>query len=170
MVELPKTEAELQAYVDAQVKEATKDTISKGEFDSKFANQRKSYEDKIKALEDKLGVTAEEKAKELAKQKEEELANELTELRTFKKSSLLKERLTKEGLPSFLANDSRLINADEGDLDKVIKTVKSDYEANLPKGNTHSSVIKTGGAVPPANDKNNGAVEFADTLKGLVES
>ena len=168
MVELPKTEAELQAYVDEKVKEATKDTISKGEFDSKFATQRKSYEDKIKDLENKLGITAEEKAKELAKQKEEELANELNELRTFKKSSVLKERLTKEGLPSFLANDSRLINAEDGELDKVVKVVKGEYEAILPKGNPHSSVIKTGTSVPQGNDKNNGAEEFANTLKELV--
>ena len=168
MVELPKTDAELQAIIDEKVKEATKDTISKGEFDSKFANQRKTYEDKIKDLENKLGITAEEKAKELAKQKEEELASELNELRSFKKSSILKERLTKEGLPTYFANDNRLITADEGDLDKVIKVVKGEYEATLPKGNTHSTVVQTNTSNPNANKDNKGLEGMADTLKALV--
>ena len=167
MVELPKTEAELQAYVDEKVKEATKDTISKGEHDSAFANQRKSYENKIKELEDKLGVTAEEKAKELALQKEQELEQELNDLRNYKKTAQIKEALEKEKLPSYFANDNRLLTAKEGDLEKVIKVVKSEYEATLPKGNTHSTVVPTSTSTPTAKD-NKGLEGMAEQIKNLV--
>lgn len=170
MVELPKNEAELQALIDEKVKEATKNTITKEQHDKEFSNQRKSYEDKIKGLEEKLGVSAEEKAKELAAQKEKEVAEELTRLRAFEKTTILKEKLTKEGLPTFLSNDSRLINANESDLDKTIKTVKEEWNANLPKGNTHSTVVQVntnpnGGA----KEDDKGVGEFAEVLKGLSQ-
>ena len=159
MVELPKTEAELQALIDASVKEATKDTISKSEHDGAMASQRTKYESKIKDLETKAGIDAQQKAEELAQEKQKEMENELTELRAFKKSSVLKEKLAKEGLPSFLANDNRLLTAEDGDLDKVIKVVKGEYEANLPKGNTHSSVIQT--TSQPAKSSQDGEKEEA---------
>ena len=149
MVELPKTEDELNTLIESKVNAKVEELTSK--HNGEMANMRKSYEDKIKKAQDQANLTAEEKAQQLAKEKELETQQELNDLRAFKKSTTLKERLTKEGLPSFLANDNRLLSAEEGDLDKVIKVVKGEYEANLPKGNTHSSVIQVTSQQATAN-------------------
>ena len=167
MVELPKTEEELQSLINQKVEEAKKDTISKSEFDQKFASQRKTYEEKIKGLEEKLGVTAEEKAKELALQKEQELEKELNDLRNYKKTAQIKEALDKEKLPAYFANDNRLLTAKEGELEKAIKVVKGEYEASLPKGNTHSTVVPTSTSTPTAKD-NKGLEGMAEQIKNLV--
>ena len=146
MVELPKTEQELNALIEEKVSAKVDELNSK--HNGEMANLRKSYEDKMKKQQEQANLSAEEKAQQLAKEKEQETQQELNDLRAFKKTTTLKERLTKEGLPSFFANDNRLLSAEEGDLDKMIKVVKTEYEANLPKGNTHSSVIQT--TVQPA--------------------
>ena len=140
MVELPKTEDELNTLIESKVNAKVEELTSK--HNGEMATMRKSYEDKIKKINDQANLSAEEKAKQLAEEKEKLTQQELSDLRAFKKTTTLKERLTKEGLPSFLANDNRLLSAEDGDLDKVIRVVKGDYEANLPKGNTHSSVIQ----------------------------
>ena len=72
-------------------------------------------------------------------------------MRSYKKSNELSIRLAKEGLPEHYKYDSRLIGADADSFEKVLKTVKSEYEATQPKGNQHSSVVQTG-----ANKGNNG--------------
>ena len=146
MVELPKTEAELQAYVDAQVQ--ARETELKAEYDGKFAAQRKKHDDDIAKVKAEVGKSAEELAQERIKEQQEADAKELNELRAFKKSSIISERLAKENLPNYFKNDSRLINAEDGDMDKVIKDIKKEYEASLPKGNTYSSVIQQGNGKP----------------------
>ena len=140
MVELPKTEQELNALIEEKLNAKVEELASK--HNGEMASLRKSYDDKLKKAQEQANLSAEEKAQQLAKEKEQETQQELSDLRAFKKSTTLKERLTKEGLPSFFANDNRLLSAEDGDLDKVIKVVKTEYEANLPKGNTHSSVIQ----------------------------
>ena len=167
MVELPKTEQELDALIEEQVKAKIEELTSK--HNGEMASLRKSYDDKIKKAQEQANLTAEEKAQQLAQEKEQQTQQELSELRAFKKSSVLKERLTKEGLPTYFANDNRLITAEEGDLDKVIKVVKGEYEASLPRGNTHSTVVPTGnGQKPNAGGDNKGLEGMADALKSLV--
>jgi len=140
------TETELQTRIDDAVKLATDKLVSK--HNGEMATIRKSYEDKIK----QASMSAEEIAQQRAEELAQEQAQELAELRTFKRSAIIKDKLTSAGLPSYFVNDSRLLSAEEGDIDKVIKTVKSEYDATLPKGNTHSSVVQTG-ATPPKNDQ-----------------
>ena len=147
MVELPKTEQELNALIEERVNAKVEELTSK--HNGEMANVRKSYEDKMKKAQEQANLTAEEKALQLAKEKEQETQQELTDLRAYKKTSILKEKLAKEGMPSYFANDNRLLSAEEGDLDKVLKSVKTEYEATLPKGNAHSSVIQT--TTQPAN-------------------
>lgn len=149
MVELPKTEQELNALIEEKLNAKVEEMTSK--HNGEMANLRKSYEDKMKKKEEEANLSAEEKAKKLAEEKEQETQQELNDLRAYKKSNTIKERLTKEGLPVYLANDNRLLSAEEGDLDKAIKVVKADYEANLPKGNTHSSVIQVTTQQPQAS-------------------
>ena len=149
MGELPKTETELQELIDKAVNAKVEELTAKHNND--MAGVRKSYEDKIKKAQEQANMSVEEKAQQLAKEKEEATQQELTELRAYKKTSVLKERLAKENLPSYFANDNRLLSAEEGDLDKVIKTVKGEFEASLPKGTTHSSVVQVTGANPQPN-------------------
>lgn len=167
-MELPKTDAELQALIDQKVEEATKALESK--HSGAIASIRKDYDTKLEKFKQQQALSEEERAQALAKEKEEALANELNDLRTFKKSSILKERLTKEGLPTYFANDNRLINAEDGDLDKVIKVVKGEYEANLPKGATHSTVVQTqqGNVNLAKTEKEQAYAAAAEALKKLM--
>lgn len=167
MVELPKTEAELQAYVDAQVK--AKEESLTADFNNKFAGQRKKHEEEIAKIKSEAGKTAEEIAQQRLKEQQEADAQELNDLRAFRKSTILGDKLAKEGLPTYFKNDTRLLNANESDLDKVIKDVKKEYEATLPKGNTHSTVVGQGGATQVATtDSDKAKVDFGQALKQLV--
>ena len=151
MVELPKTETELQGLIDEAVNNAT--TALKAEYDGKFATQRKKHDEEIAKIKADAGKSVEQLAEERIKEQQEKDANELQELRTFKKNTILGEKLAKEGLPSYFKNDNRLLTAEDGDLDRVIKEVKKEYEATLPKGNPHSNVIQQGGSVSPTSNK-----------------
>jgi hypothetical protein len=166
MVELPKTEAELQAYVDAQVQ------AQKTEWESKqnemFASQRKKHQAEIDKIKADMGKSAEELAQERIKEQQEKDSQELADLRAYKKSNELGRRLEKEGLPSYFKNDSRLLNAEDGDIEKVIKTVKKEYEDSLPKGNQYSTIIKTQSGQVPEADKDKAKREFGESLKALV--
>lgn len=141
MVELPKSEAELQALLDAREQEVTEKMKSK--HDGEMASMRKKYDDDIKKAKEQANMSAEQLAEQKYKEQQEKDANELAELRAYKKQNVIGEKLAKENLPSYFKNDARLLNAEEGDYDKVIKDIKKDYEANLPKGATHSTVVPT---------------------------
>lgn len=165
MVELPKTEAELQAYVDAQVSE--RETALKAEYDGKFASQRKKHDEEIAKIKADAGKSAEEIAQQRIKEQQDADAKELADLRAYKKSAILGEKLAKENLPSYFKNDNRLLTADEGDIDKVIKDIKKEYEASLPRGATHSTVVTTGSGLnqPQPSDKDNANKLFGQALR-----
>ena len=166
MVELPKTEAELQALIDERVN--ARETELKAEHDKAFANQRTKYESQIKTLKENTGKTAEEIAEQKIKEQQEADQKELAELRSYKKGKVIEERLTKEGLPTFLKNDTRLINANDEDFDKVMKEVKKEYDAVLPKGSQHSTVVQTSVKQPEQNEKDQAKQEFGQALKELI--
>ena len=166
MVELPKTEAELQALIDERV--GARESELKAEHDKAFASQRTKYERQIKTLKDNGGKPAEEIAQQKIKEQQEADLQELNELRAYKKSKVIEERLTKEGLPSFLKNDTRLINANDDEFDKVMKEVKKEYDAVLPKGSQHSTVVQTSVKQPEQNEKDKAKEEFGQALKQLV--
>lgn len=165
MVELPKTEAELQAYVDEKINTAT--NTLKAEYDGKFATQRKKHDEEIAKIKADAGKSAEELAIQKVKEENEARDRELDELRSYKKGKVLEERLAKENMPSHFKYDSRLLNASEEDFEKVLKDVKKEYEATLPKGNQHSSVVPTNGKLPD-NKESKGYGEFAETLKKIT--
>ena len=126
------TEAELNARVEEAVGKATEELAKKHNKEMYDARQE------IKNLK-----SATKSQEEIKAEQDAEVQRELEELRSFKKSSLISDRLQKEGLPSYFKNDNRLLTASETDIDKVLKTIKGEYEATLPKGNTHSNVVKT---------------------------
>lgn len=151
MVELPKTDAELQALLDEHSNQIREEV--KKEYDNKFAEQRKKHDSEIAKIKADAGKTAEQLANERIQEQQEKDATELQELRLFKKNTILGDKLAKEGLPSYFKNDNRLLTAEDGDLDKVIRDIKKEYEATLPKGNTHSNIIQQGGSVNPTMGK-----------------
>ena len=151
------TQAELDAKINEAVETATKDIISKHNND--MAKLRKENTDLKNASKSQ---------DQLKQEQDEAVANELAELRAYKKGKVIEDRLAKEGLPTFLKNDSRLLNASDDDFEKVIKEVKKDYESVLPKGSQHSTVVQTGGAKATISEKDKANAEFGQALKELV--
>ena len=168
MAELPKTDAELQALIDQAVEKAT--TALKTEYDGKFAAQRTKHDEEIKKIKADAGKSAEELAQQRIKEQNDADQKELAELRAYKKGKTLEERLSKENMPSHFKYDSRLLNASEEDFEKVLKDVKKEYEATLPKGNTTSTIIKTGGKTGNTEPSETELANelFAETLGQIV--
>lgn len=168
MVELPKTEQELNDLIAAKVQEKADELTAK--HNSDMASQRIKYENDIKKAKEQAGKTAEEIAQEKIKEQQEHDAQELAELRTFKKNTVLSEKLKKEGLPDFFKNDTRLLNAEEGNVDKVIKDIKKEYEQYQPKGATHSTVVQTntGGGNTQQSEKELAFEKMGEAIKEIV--
>ena len=169
MTELPKTEQELNDLIAAKVQEATAEQEAK--HNGQMATLRKKYDDDLKKAREQAGKTAEEIAQEKIKEQQEHDAQELTELRQFKKNTVLSEKLKKEGLPDFFKNDTRLLNAEDGNLDKVIKDIKKEYEQYQPKGATHSTVVQTQSqnVNKQQDDKGVAFEKMGDALKELIK-
>ena len=168
MVELPKTEQELNDLIAQKVQE--KETEMTAKHNSEMANQRKKFDDELKKAKEQAGKTAEELAQEKIKEQQEADQKELNELRAYKKSGEISKRLAKEGLPDFLKNDTRLLNAEDGDLDKVIKDVKKDFEAYQPKGATHSTVVPNAQGQQQVDKKQEAYNAMGEALKEIVGS
>ncbi|MBR3890144.1 hypothetical protein IKJ53_06475 [bacterium] len=136
-----------------------------------MATLRKKYDDDLKKAKEQAGKTAEEIAQERIKEQQEHDAQELAELRQFKKNTVLSEKLKKEGLPDFFKNDTRLLNAEDGNVDKVIKDIKKEFEAIQPKGATHSTVVQTQSQnVNKQQDDKSAAFEkMGDAIKELIK-
>ena len=140
-MELPKTEQELNDLIEQKVNEATEKLVSK--HNGEMASLRQRHDADLKKAKEQANLTAEELAQAKVKEEQEQVQQELTELRQYKKSTELGVKLAKEGLPSYFKNDIRLLNADDTTLDKVIKDVKKEYDATKPQGATHSTIVNT---------------------------
>ena len=169
MTELPKTEQELNDLITAKVQEATAEQEAK--HNGAMANMRKKYESDLAKAKEQANMTAEQIAAEKVKEQQEHDAQELAELRQFKKNTVLGEKLKKEGLPDFFKNDTRLLNADDSNLDKVIKDIKKEFEAFQPKGATHSTVVPTQNQTvnKQQDDKGVAFEKMGDALKELIK-
>ena len=153
------TQEELNAKINEAVETATKDINSK--HNDAMAKLRKENTELRNASKSQ---------EQLKVEQDQAIQDELNELRAFKKSKVIEDRLVKEGLPTFFKNDSRLLNASDEDFDKIVKEVKKDFENNIPKGNQHSSVIQTSTATPSIrqSEKDRANEEFGRALKQLV--
>ena len=169
MTELPKTEAELQALLDAKEQEVTDNLTAK--HNGEMASIRKKHETELTKAKEQANMSAQELAEQKVREQQEHDAQELAELRQFKKNSVLSEKLKKEGLPEFFKNDTRLLNAEDGNIDKVIKDIKKEFDAYQPKGATHSTVVQTQTqAVNNASDEKGQAFEkMGDAIKELIK-
>lgn len=153
------TQEELNAKINEAVETATKDINSK--HNDAMAKLRKENTELRNASKSQ---------EQLKVEQDQAIQDELNELRAFKKSKVIEDRLVKEGLPTFLKNDSRLLNASDEDFDKIVKEVKKDFDNYAPKGNQHSSVIQTSTATPSnrQSEKDRANEEFGRALKQLV--
>lgn len=165
-MELPKTEQELNELIASKVQEREQELTSK--HNGEMANMRKKYDSDLQKAKEQANMSAEERAQQLAKEEKEANLKELGELRQYRKSNEIAIRLAKEGLPDFFKNDSRLLNAEEGDYDKVIKTIKKDYEGIQPKGATHSTVVNTNTGGQQTDAKQEAFEKFGEALGQIV--
>lgn len=155
------TQAEFDAKVEEAVANATRELETKHNKDM-YALRKENKELK------NANLSQEEIEKRVREEQDEAIKTELAELRSFKKQSILADKLAKEGLPAYFKNDYRLLNAEEGDLDKAVKLVKKEYEDSLPKGSQHSTIVNTNVKQPQVNDKDKANAEFGQALKELV--
>ena len=166
MVELPKTEQELNDLIAQKVQEKTDELTAK--HNGEMASQRKKFDDDLKKAKEQAGKTAEELAQEKIKEQQEADQKELNELRAYKKSGEISKRLAKEGLPDFFKNDTRLLNAEDGDLDKVVKDIKKENDSYQPKGATHSTVVPNAQNQKPVDKKQEAYNKMGEALKELT--
>jgi len=167
MVELPKTEEELTSLIKSKIEEATKELVSK--HNGEMASLRTKHDADLKKAKEQANLTAEEIAAQKIKEQQEADQKELTELREYKKGRTIEDRLAKENLPNHFKYDTRLLNASDDDFDKVVKDVKKEYEATLPRGNQTSTVVRTGGTQQPSATPDDAANEaFAQVLGSII--
>jgi predicted transcriptional regulator len=152
------TQAELDAKVQEAVESATKDIVAKHNNDmAKLRKENTELKNASKTQE------------QLKEEQDEAITNELNELRSYKKGKVLEERLAKEGLPTFLKNDTRLLNATDETFDKVLKEVRKEYESVLPKGSQQSTVVQvSNGQQATMTEKDKANMEFGKALKSLI--
>lgn len=166
MTELPKTEQELNDLIAQKVQEKADELTA--QHNGQMATMRKKYDDDVKKAKEQANMTAEQIANEKIKEENQARENELNELRQYKKSNEISTRLAKENLPDWFKNDVRLLNAEDGNIDKVIKDIKKEYEASLPKGAVHSTVVQTAQGQKPQNDKAQVYEQVGEALKNAL--
>ena len=155
------TEEELQSKIDEAVKKATaeQETELKKKHDSEMAQLRISAKEEkekaVKKAQDEANLSAEEKAKKELEEKQKQAdeqhkaeLEELEKLRLEKKINDRAKKLTDKGLPEFLKNDVRLLNAEEEKVDEVIETIEKEYKSVLPKGAVVNTNVRGGGQAP----------------------
>ena len=168
MENLPKTEQELNDLIDAKVREATEQL--EGKHNSAMAQMRQKYDADLKKAKEQANLTAEELAQQKVKEQQEADQQELADLRAYRKQNELSKKLAQAGLPEHFKYDTRLLNAEDGKLDKTIADVKKEYEATLPKGATHSTVIPTGSAQGQGNQNGDKTQIFENVGNALKEA
>lgn len=166
-MELPKTETELQELIDAKISEAV-DTLN-AKHNSDMANMRKKHESELAKAKEQANMSAEELAKRKMEEQQKANEEELIELRNYKKQSIISEKLSEAKLPQYFKNDSRLLNAEEGDYDKVIKSISKEYAESLPKGATHSTITQTQSGKPQPSGGDEKSVAFEQMGSFLKE-
>ena len=153
MPEITLTEEELQAKINEAVKKATEEltTSLTKKHNEEMGQQRIKFADeKKKAVEDAVAnanLTAEQKAQKELEEQMRKNQEELEQLRFEKKVNDRSKKLVEKGLPEFLKNDSRLLNAEEDKVDDVIATLEQEFKSVLPQGAVVSTNV-SGGSTP----------------------
>lgn len=168
MAEQPKETVDFETLLAEKLAEQEKSFEAK--HNAEMMKIRKDYEGKIADLKKQNELGKEEYARQKLEEQQQLDQQELQELRGFKKQVILQERLAKEGLPSYFKNDNRLLSAEDGNYDKVIRDIKREYEETLPKGNQYSSVVNTNTGNTPAVDDKDGLNAFGKVIENIVKN
>ena len=145
------TDEELKAKIEEEVSKrlADKEAELKKKHDSEMAQLRiQAKEEKEKAIkkaQEEANLSAEEKAAKKIEEERKAEREELEQLRLEKKVNDRANKLKEKGLPDFFKNDSRLLSAEDGEVDNVIKTIEEEYKKVLPKGATTDTNVRGGG-------------------------
>ena len=124
---------EQKAIIAKQVEEAK--AAKEKEWSDKFQSEvnktsaalRKKAEEDLK----KATMTEAERLASEAKEEKERLTRELGELKAEKSLNAKKSALNEAKLPSFYANDLRLVNAKDEEVKEVLKTLSKEYNEFL---------------------------------------
>lgn len=141
------TEEELQAKITEAVNQAvakTTETLTKNHNESMAQQRIKAKDEQDKAVKkavEEANLTAEEKAKKEIEEQRKADQEELAKLRHEKKVNDRAKKLSENNLPDFFKNDSRLLNAEDEQVDEVIKTIKEEYLKVVPDGATVSTNV-----------------------------
>lgn len=166
-MELPKNQDELQSIIDEAVSKATETLVAK--HNSDMASMRKKHESELAKAKEQASMSAEEIAQQKLQEQQKANEEELIELRNYKKQSIIADKLAEAKLPQYFKNDSRLLNAEEGDYDKVIKSISKEYAESLPKGATHSTITQTQSGKPQTSGGDEKSVAFEQMGSFLKE-
>lgn len=141
------TEEELKAKITEAVNEAvakTTETLTKNHNEAMAQQRIKAKDEQDKAVKkavEEANLTAEEKAKKELEEQRKADQEELAQLRHEKRVNDRAKKLAENNLPDFFKNDSRLLNAEDEQVDDVIKTIKEEYLKVIPDGATVSTNV-----------------------------
>jgi hypothetical protein len=148
------TAEELDEKIKDAVEKAvaeTTETLNKKHSDEMAQQRKKAKADTEKAVEQAVAnanLSAEEQAAKKIEEERRAEQEELAQLRLEKKINDRANKLKEKGLPDFFKNDSRLLNANDEEVDSVIATIEKEYKGSLPQGATVSTNVSgtsTGG-------------------------
>ena len=158
------TEEELEQKITEAVSKAVAEKTTELEkaHNSAMAQQRvKADEEKKKAVEKAVAeasLSAEQKAQKEVEEQRKAEQEELAQLRLEKKVNDRAKKLADAELPDFLKNDSRLLNAEDEQVDSVIKTIKEEWSKSIPQGATISTNVMT--TTPQGSQKSKEQLEL----------
>lgn len=139
---------ELTEEQKAQIEKEKQEAIAKAVAEKQAELEKKHNEDManlrikskqekdeaVKKAEENAKLTAEEKAKKELEEQQKAEHDELVALRQEKKLNERAKKLVDAGVPEMFKNDSRLINAEDNEVDNVIKTIGEEWKKLVPDG------------------------------------
>ena len=127
------TQPKQELSVEEQIALAVEKTNAEWEakFNAKVNEIAKSTRERYAKEAEKEKMSAEERAKFEYEEKINSLTEELNAHKTEIKTRKINEAILQNELPQYYKNDVRLINADDTNFDKVIKSIKSEHNEYL---------------------------------------
>lgn len=127
------TQPKQELSVEEQIALAVEKTNAEWEakFNAKVNEIAKSTRERYAKEAEKEKMSAEERAKVEYEERINTLTEELNAHKTEIKTRKINEAILQNELPQYYKNDVRLINADDTNFDKVIKSIKSEHNEYL---------------------------------------
>ena len=134
------TQPKQELTIEEQIAQAVEKTNAEWEakFNAKVNEIAKSTRERYAKEAEKEKMSAEERAKVEYEERINTLTEELNAHKTEIKTRKINEAILQNELPQYYKNDVRLINADETNFDKIVKSIKAEHNEYL------KSVLKTG--------------------------